>query len=163
MEATVRGKAPDETLIQSSIRLPRELFDRLKAIGEQNGTGISVEIRKRLEASFQHEGAVTDAKVGVDEPTKQIIDAVAYLANAVGGAMLPWFKDRFAYEVFKECLSKLLEQKYKPKGELVGHVKENSILDLLYGDQEDYTVESVTKIFLGTWLSRLESWPRKGV
>ena len=54
--------------IQTSFRLPRELYERLvEAAGEK---GLAEEIRRRLEASFE-------AKPSADDPkTKQLVDAI---------------------------------------------------------------------------------------
>lgn len=153
----VRG---DEVMVQSSLRLPKELFDRLTAIGKQNGGGMGEEIRRRLEASFKQDAAIYDAKVGVDRPTQQLIDAVAFFADDTNSSYGAWSENPFAFDVMKECLVKAVDQ-YKPKGASKPLPKEDSIMDVIFG-QEKQSVADVSRVFLATWLNRLKAWPSKG-
>jgi hypothetical protein len=85
-----------------SLRLPRELLDRLKATAG-NGS-VSEEIRQRLEASFV---------VGpADPPTHRFADTVAHVAHNLDP---PWHKDPFAFAAFAAAIAALLAPN-RPEG-----------------------------------------------
>lgn len=56
-------------MVQSAVRLPRSLHERLKKAGGERGMG--EEIRRRLEASFEAEKAPNDPK------TRKLLDAIS--------------------------------------------------------------------------------------
>ena len=66
---------PADDMVQSAIRLPRSLHERLKKAGGDRGMG--EEIRRRLEASFEAERSPADPK------TRELLDAVASCAEEI--------------------------------------------------------------------------------
>jgi hypothetical protein len=62
-----------EKMVQSAVRLPQGLHDRLKKAGGERGMG--EEIRRRLEASFDAE------KVPADQRTAELLDAISAVSD----------------------------------------------------------------------------------
>ena len=103
-------KEQQDDMVQSAVRLPRSLHERLKKAGGDRGMGD--EIRRRLEASFA-------AEKNPESPnTRELINAISFFDEELVRDFGSWSKDRFAFEVFRESINALLKQ-YEPKGELV--------------------------------------------
>ena len=58
----------DDELIQTAVRLPQSLHERLKKAGGERGMG--EEIRRRLEASF-----------AADQSARELLDAISAVAE----------------------------------------------------------------------------------
>ena len=84
----------DGDMIQSAIRLPRSLHERLKKAGGARGMG--EEIRRRLEASF-----AAEAEVPNDPKTRELLEAISFLARQANNYFGSWFEDAFAFQVLK--------------------------------------------------------------
>ena len=100
---------------QSAVRLPRNLYERLKEAGGARGMG--EEIRRRLEYAFK----VTEA--ASDEITEEIIAEIRDVARDLS-QYGPWHADRDAYDVFKATLNALLlnhQPRSEPKPETKAH------------------------------------------
>src|SRR5262249_34431219 len=95
-------------MIQSAIRLPRRLHERLKKAGGERGMG--EEIRRRLEASFIH-----DVERG-DPKTREFLDAISFVAGQTANYYGSWSKDAFAFQVLKASIGLLLKH-YQPEGD----------------------------------------------
>lgn len=95
-----------ETVV--TLRLPRELHDRLKvAAGER---GFAADVRQRLERSFGPSIA------GMEQQTIDLLSMIAEGAPAVAALRRPWYSDPNAFEVYKATVILLLEG-FRPEGE----------------------------------------------
>jgi hypothetical protein len=128
-------------MVQSAIRLPRNLHQRLKKAGGERGMG--EEIRRRLEASFIAENAFADPK------SREFVDAISSFANETMRDYGDWSKDRFAFEVVKACVNMLLMH-LQPKGEAVAKPNPDGAGDLLYGP--DHSIEVISRTIVGGWI-----------
>lgn len=92
-----KRKSTRETknMIQTALWLPRDLHHKLKEEGGERG--LSVEIRRRLEASFEAEPP--------DQTTDTLLDAINQTAIALDE---PWHTNRFVFDVFKAAINELL-------------------------------------------------------
>ncbi len=97
----------DREMKQSAVRLPRNLYERLKEAGGARGMG--EEIRRRLEYAFKAEEAASD------EITEEIIAEIRDIARDLS-RYGPWHTDRDAYDVFKATLNGLLLN-HQPRNE----------------------------------------------
>lgn len=135
---------PADDMVQSAIRLPRTLHERLKKAGGDRGMG--EEVRRRLEASFAAERSPTDAK------TRELLDAISYCADETARDYGSWSADGFAFVVFKGCVELLLKQR-QPKGEPVPTPKPDSIVDIIFGPDYSPTPEEVSRQYVRLWIS----------
>jgi hypothetical protein len=87
-----RKPLADET-VQTSVRLPRELYDQLVQVAGERGT--STEIRRRLEMSLSGE-----APAEGDKKTRELLSDLARAARKIEDAYGPWHEDEFATEIF---------------------------------------------------------------
>ena len=104
----VLGKAENDT--QTSLRLPRVIYDALTKAAEEHGLGIGEEIRLRLGSSLGTEP--------VEQETQALIDLLGTVAQNIEPTYGLWHESPFAFLVFKEALNTLLTY-LKPKGEPV--------------------------------------------
>ena len=114
-----------------SLRLPRELLDRLKAAA--GNRSVSEEIRQRLESSFVAGPA--------DPETVRLIEAIAYVARNIG---VPWEGDPFTFTAFKVAVDALLASS-RPDGELLQKPKPDSPAAARFGP--DASPEAVGRKF----------------
>jgi len=91
---------------QTSVRLPRALYDRLAA--EAGDQGIGEEIRRRLDASF--------AAQPTDPETRQLVEAISAMAQwaSISGS-LKWHESLWGFEMFRRAIDNLLHA-LKPEG-----------------------------------------------
>ena len=120
--ATTKGGEMD---IQTSLRLPRELYERLlQAAGDR---GIGEEIRQRCQASFAPEPS--------DDPkTAELATAVAKLASEASSYYRPWHEDPHTFAIVKVGMDLLLAC-YRPKGDPVPAPNPDNIADLIWGPE----------------------------
>jgi hypothetical protein len=133
--------------VQTSLRLPEELRDRLTQAAADHGYGIGEEIRRRLEASFAGGTATADGK------TSQVIHAFAWTAEIVGSSYLQWHADRFAFEIVKAAVNAAMDY-YRPPGEPVSKVdEEKHLIDVLcnVGDPPDVIGRTFALMALTGW------------
>jgi hypothetical protein len=98
----VKQKRSDS--VQTAVRLPRELLDRLR----QSERGVSEEIRERLGRTF-----IEDA---LDPPLRALIDDIVELAELVRSDVAGnWHSDPGAHAVFRSAVLALTDER-KPKG-----------------------------------------------
>jgi hypothetical protein len=128
-------------MVQSAVRLPRSLHERLKKAGGSRGMGD--EIRRRLEASFDAE------KTPGNPNTRELIKAILFSDDELARDFGSWSKDRFAFEVFRESLNALLKQ-YEPKGASVPVPTPGGLAEILYA--ENPSAEDVSRFLVGTWM-----------
>ena len=128
-------------MVQSAVRLPRGLHERLKNAGGDRGMGD--EIRRRLEASFEAE------KIPGNPNTRELINAISFADQELVRDFGSWSKDRFAFEVFRESVNGLMKH-YEPKGEAVPLPKPDGLAEILYA--ENPSAEDVGRFLVGTWI-----------
>jgi hypothetical protein len=131
-----------EKMIQSAVRFPEGLHDRLKKAGGERGMG--EEIRRRLEASFDAE------KAPADQRTAELLDAITAVANETTSYYGRWSENAFAYEVVKACVN-ILWSYYQPKGEPVAKPNSDSAADLLFGP--DHSLKDISRTIVSGWIS----------
>jgi hypothetical protein len=129
-EGESSGPAPvdsrkSEKDMQTSLRLPRALYEQLARAAAQNGVGIGEEIRSRVELSFEMDDA--------DPDVRQLAEMIVWVAEhqeAIAGA---WRESTFSFETFKTAINTVLSY-YAPKGE-TGNLgpPSGSLADVLLG------------------------------
>ena len=94
-----RRPLDEKGVMQTSLRLPRGLYDRLtEAAGDR---GLGDEIRRRLQGSL--------SSVEVDWQTRKLADAIALVAMRT-----EWRKSRRSFAVFRAALRELLAHVQPP-------------------------------------------------
>jgi hypothetical protein len=134
----VREKTTE--MLQSAIRLPKSLHDRLKKAGGERGMG--EEIRRRLEASFEAE------RLPEDPTTRELLQAISTMADETSLFWGRWSENAFAFEVLKECVN-LLWAYYQPKGEPTANPNPDSAADLLFNPE--VSVKEVSQAMVYSW------------
>jgi len=124
----------DDDLIQSAVRLPRSLIQRLKKAGGERGMG--EEIRRRLEASFEADEARADPK------TRELLEEIERLALNTP-LHVHWYADGDAFKIFAAAINETLP-KYQPSGEAAGPTGR---LQSVFG--KDATHEMIGRILAG--------------
>ena len=131
-------------MVQTAVRLPRSLRDRLSKAGGEGGVG--EEIRRRLEASFDAERSPTDPKAG------ELADAIIFCADEIARELRPWSENPYAFAVLKETMSRLLAD-FEPKGDVVPPANPDSVLIFLFDDEPLVKPEKVSRYFVSSWKS----------
>lgn len=132
-----------DDMVQSAIRLPRSLHQRLKKTGGERGMG--EEIRRRLEASFDAEKAPAEAK------TRELLDAISYCAERTADDYRSWWGDAFSFEILKECVNMLL-MRDQPKGEAVPKPNPAGMHDIIYGPEYLPKPEELSRLYVSAWI-----------
>jgi hypothetical protein len=138
----------DKGMVQSAVRLPRDLHERLKRAGGEGGMG--EEIRRRLEASFEAE-----AEAPSDPQTRELLEAISFLATRSAAFYGSWAEDPFAFQVLKSSVDMLFKH-YQPAADLVP-AKPNptelgkTIFGKL-GEGENPSPENISQALLRLWL-----------
>jgi hypothetical protein len=135
----------DDEMVQTAVRLPQSLRDRLSKAGGDRGLG--EEIRARLEASFEAE------KVPLDWKMREIFEAIASCAAEAARDYGSWSEDAFAFEVLRGCVNMLLTQ-YQPRGEVVPHPDPGGMADIIFGKEYAPKPEELSRIYVGYWISK---------
>lgn len=136
---------PAHDMVQSAIRLPRTLHERLKKAGGDRGMG--EEVRRRLEASFAAERSPTDVK------TRELLDAVASCAEEISHDFGPWSEEPYAFALLKETMN-LLMKHFEPKGKPVPKLNSGSVLAFLFDDDPSAKPEKVSPYYERFWMRR---------
>lgn len=147
----MKRKNEDE-MVQTAVRLPQSLRDRMSKAGGDRGLG--EEIRRRLEASFEAENAPADPQ------TRQLLDAISYCADETARDYGSWSADGFAFVVFKGCVEMLLKQQ-QPKGEPVAAPKPDGMVDLIFGADYSPKPEELSRLYVSFWMKRGEEEKRR--
>jgi len=134
----MKRKIADD-MVQSAIRLPRSLHERLKKAGGERGMG--EEIRRRLEASFEADMARTDPR------TRELLDAISSCADGIADDYGNWAEDPFAFAVLRVCVSMLLTH-FQPNGEPVPNPKPDGMADLIFGKGYSPTPEEASRAYM---------------
>jgi hypothetical protein len=110
---------------QTSLRLPRAMYEALSKAAAEHGHGIGEELRFRLESSFVLDLGKPD--------TREFAEAVMQAAHQIDRAYGSWRADPFAFAVFNAAVSTLLTY-YRPKGDPVPPAPEpGSIAETFFG------------------------------
>jgi hypothetical protein len=125
----------DDELVQTAVRLPRKLRDRLCKVGGERGLG--EEIRRRLEASFDAE------KNELSPKTRELIDAVTSFAWQVAMYYGDPASDPFAADVWKGCVDLLMDYD-RPKGEALPHPTDAA--DMVFSS--DHSIEAISRVLV---------------
>ncbi len=96
------------TDLQTSLRMPAPLRDRLLAAAEANSRGIGAEICHRLEASFGPAPVTADAK------TAGLLQVIARAAAILQKEWTLWHADAKAFGVFKAAINDVLTRQQPP-------------------------------------------------
>ena len=83
-------------MVQTAIRLPREMHDRLQGPG-----GVSEEIRQRVQRTFEEDA--------IDPKTRELAADVIWLANKMAGLGLLWHSDGRAHSALAAAIANWLE------------------------------------------------------
>src|ERR1700691_1137415 len=129
----------DDEMVQTAVRLPQSLRDRLSKAGGERGLG--EEIRRRLEASFEAENAPADAK------TRALLDAISYCADETARDYGRWSADGFAFVVFKGCVELLLKRE-QPKGDPVPTLQNDHMVDIIFGPDYSPKPEEESRLYV---------------
>ena len=132
----------DDEMVQTAVRLPRSLRDRLSNAGGERGLG--EEIRRRLELSFDTE------KVPSDQNTRELLQAISAAAQETTDYYGRWSENAFAFEVLRACVN-MLWSFYQPKGEPIANPNPDSAADLLFGP--DHSLKDISRTILSGWIS----------
>ena len=107
--------------VQTAVRLPRDMLERLK----QSPDGVSQEIRRRLEQSFAQDAA----KEARDPKTTELADDVAWLADAIthqvkpaAGPLGAWHSNEATHAALAEALRTWMDIIKHPPIGLLGRV-----------------------------------------
>jgi hypothetical protein len=139
-----KRKSTRETknMIQTALWLPRDLHYKLKEEGGERG--LSVEIRRRLEASFEAEKELGDPK------TRELLRVISVLPNAMV-ALRDWPTDRWAFEVLKHAINVVLAH-FQPPGDVDVMKYKSGAANGLFHFPDD-SPETVGRILAGFVLS----------
>jgi hypothetical protein len=88
-----------ENMIQTALWLPRDMHERLKKEGGERGLG--VEIRRRLQFSF-------DFEQGPDEWTVSLVGLIRKIAVKISENGEQWSDSRQVSEIFQAAVNKVL-------------------------------------------------------
>jgi len=135
----MKRKIEDETT-QTAIRLPTDLYRRLKHAGGERG--MAEQIRSRLEASFEAEESPANLA------TKELLEAIAFTADKTdfyyGNDGHSWSNNAFVFGVLKECVDFLLANR-RPAGEAVA--PPDTVASLLFAD--DMSPKDIARDIVG--------------
>jgi hypothetical protein len=92
-------------MVRTTIWLPQHIHQRLKEISGSGG--VSEEIRRRLE---------TSERVPANPKTRELLSAIAFVAEKVERDLGSWSEDRFSFDVLKVALDLWLMAR-RPEGE----------------------------------------------
>ena len=129
----------DDGMLQTAVRLPQSLRDRLSKAGGNRGLG--EEIRRRLEASFEAD------KASADPRTRELLDAISSCADRIGSDYGNWAEDPFAFAVLRVCVSMLLAH-FEPEGKPVPKPKPDGMADLIFGRGYSPTPEEASRAYI---------------
>jgi hypothetical protein len=101
---------PKDATTQAAVRFPTELYERLKEAGGERG--MSEEIRRRLDASFEPTAG--------DPKTRELLEVITKLAGEFAAEGTPWSENKFGWEAFRIAVAEVLNHFDPGKGDYVG-------------------------------------------
>jgi hypothetical protein len=125
MELIDMPRKTDREMIQTAVRLPKGLYDRLQKDGGPGGMG--EEIRRRLESTVR--GFETPA----DAVTQVVLEQISGIAGNLATRGDDWHSSRFVFDVFRAAINVVLLH-HRPLAETtpetIAHLKD------LYGNKD---------------------------
>lgn len=125
---------------QIKFRAPNYLATLIEDAGEQNGWGVSEEIRRRLEHTFQEEMSFQG-----DDAGYRLVQAIKDVLRNVEPPFGRWHENRFAFDTLRAAVIALIDL-HRPAGMPV-RPAENEIADNYLG--EDGTPETAGRMLAG--------------
>ena len=119
-------KEKDDEMIQSAVRLPRNLHERLKKAGGRRGMG--EEIRRLIQEALD----AADAERSPDEITHELLDQIKDIARDLS-IDAPLWNNRDAFEAFRAAIIVLLESHQPPSD---ANPEAVAKLKAAYGDEK---------------------------
>lgn len=141
----------DDEMVQTAVRLPQSLRNRLSRAGGERGLG--EEIRSRLEASFS---AIAEP---ADPQTRDLLEAIAFFDAEMFYHFGSWSKEPFAFEVMKAAVETLLAY-HRPKGEVKAPPATDDKAAILYGP--DTSPEPLGRLLVHAWTRGTQKRLREG-
>ena len=138
----------DKTDVQTSLRMPEELRDRLARAATEKGHGIGEEIRQRLEMSFEG--------FSVDEKTGRLLATIGFVTQFVDQNCAPWNQNPFAFALVKAAIETLLAQ-YRPNGEIERPKRDESRATSMFFEHD--TPETCGRVIAGLAIQIAEKQP----
>jgi hypothetical protein len=140
--ANVAKRSDRETVV--TLRLPRDLHERLKKAGGERG--LSEQIRRRLEASLVTEASADDPK------TRDLVAGVAQIANEASRYYRRWHEDPHTFAIVQVGIDLLLAS-YRPKGDPVPTPNPDNLADLLWAPE--HAPEDVARALVASVIHNL--------
>ncbi len=105
-----KGRPPSENpMVHTAVVLPQDLLDRLRKDAEAADQGVSAEIRRRLQMTYDHEGLPTQ--------TTDLIKSIKALADSLARDLkVQWYEHEFALKALKAGIAVFLGQ-YDAEGD----------------------------------------------
>ena len=99
-----KGRPPSENpMVHTAVVLPQDLLDRLRKDAEAADQGVSAEIRRRLQMTYDQEGLPTQ--------TTDLIKSIKALADSLARDLkVQWYEHEFALKAFKAGIEVFLRQ-----------------------------------------------------
>ncbi len=97
-------------MVHTAIALPRDLLERLRKDAEASDRGLSGEIRRRLQLTYDQEGLPSDPQ------TTDLVTAIKRLADNLAGLGTKWHQHRYVLAAFKAGVALFLAQ-CQPEGD----------------------------------------------
>ena len=107
------------------------------------------EIRRRLEASFDAE-----AQAPHDPKTRELLEAISFLARQATNYFGSWFEDAFAFQVLKGSVDILLKH-YQPEGDpVLAKPNLTELGEVIFGkngENENRSPEEISRTLVRFW------------
>ena len=104
-----KGRPPSENpMVHTAVMLPQDLLERLRRDADATDRGVSAEIRRRIQLTYDQEALPTK--------TRELLDEIEQVAVSLEE---PWQDNRFAFDVFKAAIIERLAR-HEPSSEAAG-------------------------------------------
>lgn len=101
----------ENPMVRTAVVLPPQMLERLRSEAEASDQGVSAEIRRRLQMTYDQEGLPSDAQ------TTDLIKSIKKLADNLARDLgVQWYKHEFALKAFKAGIAVFLGQ-YDAEGD----------------------------------------------
>lgn len=101
----------ENPMVHTALVLPQQMLERLRSDARASGQGVSAEIRRRLQMTYDQEGLPSDPQ------TTDLIKSIKELADSLAGDLrVQWYKHEFALKAFKAGIAVFLGQ-YDAEGD----------------------------------------------
>ena len=101
----------ENPMVHTAVVLPQQMLERLRSDAKASDQGVSAEIRRRLQMTYDQEGLPSDPQ------TTDLIKSIKELADSLAGDLrVQWHKHEFALKAFKAGIEVFLRQ-YDAEGD----------------------------------------------